>query len=194
MNTGLDGSATAIDRILGEHLRIASGLRSLIPLIAQATWMVASALRRGNTVLLCGNGGSAADAQHIAGELVGRFLKERRPLPALALNANTSVLTAVANDYGFEEVFARQVAALGRPGDVLIAISTSGNSGNVLRAAEVAREKGMKVVGLTGADGGKLKQLCDLCLCVPSTSTPRIQEMHILIGHIICQLMEEALC
>ena len=124
---------------------------------------------------------------------MGRFLRERRPLPALALHANTSVLTAIGNDYGFEEVFARQVAALGRPGDVLIAISTSGNSPNVLRAAEVAREKGMKVIGLTGAGGGRLKELCDLCLCVPSASTPRIQEMHILIGHIVCQVVEEAL-
>lgn len=180
--------------ILAEHARVQEALKALVPSVIEVAKVVAQALESGDKVLLCGNGGSAADAQHIAGELVGRFLRERRPLPALALNANTSVLTALGNDYGFEEVFARQVAALGRPGDVLIAISTSGNSPNVLRAAKAARERGMKVIGLTGAGGGKLRELCDLCLCVPSASTPRIQEMHILIGHIICQLVEEALC
>lgn len=192
MNTGsFFGAVTAV---IDEHVALVGALRDLAPSVAQAAALVTEALAGGGKVLLCGNGGSAADAQHIAGELVGRFLKERRPLPALALHTNTSVLTALGNDYGFEEVFARQVAALGRPGDVLVVISTSGNSPNVLRAAEVAKERGMKVIGLTGAGGGKLKQLCDLCLCVPSASTPRIQEMHILIGHIICQLVEEALC
>lgn len=180
--------------VIDDHVACAAALRGLSAEIARVAGLVAHALAVGGKVLLCGNGGSAADAQHIAGELVGRFLRERRPLPALALNANTSVLTALGNDYGFEEVFARQVAALGRPGDVLVAISTSGNSSNVLRAAAVAREMGLKVIGLTGAGGGKLRELCDLCLCVPSTSTPRIQEMHILIGHIICQLVEESLC
>lgn len=179
--------------VIDDHLACAAALRGLAVEIARAAGLVTEVLAAGGKVLLCGNGGSAADAQHIAGELVGRFLKERKPLPALALHANTSVLTAIGNDYGFEEAFARQVAALGRPGDVLVAISTSGSSQNVLRAAEAAREKDMKVIGLTGAGGGNLKELCDLCLCVPSPSTPRIQEMHVLIGHIICQLVEDAL-
>ena len=191
--TAVPESAT-VASVIDDHLACAFALRGLAAEIARAAALVAEALGGGGKVLLCGNGGSAADAQHIAGELVGRFLRERRPLPALALNANTSVLTALGNDYGFEEVFARQVAALGRPGDVLVAISTSGNSPNVLRAAKAARERGMKVIGLTGAGGGKLRELCDLCLCVPSTSTPRIQEMHMLIGHIVCQLVEEFLC
>lgn len=177
-----------------QHLKVIRNFEQLLPELLQASEMLIEALHNKRKILLCGNGGSAADAQHLAGELVGRFLKERRPLPAVALNANTSVLTALGNDYGFKEVFARQVAALGQPGDVLVAISTSGDSSNVLRAAEAARAKDMKVIGLTGADGGKLKDLCDLCLCVPSTSTPRIQEMHILIGHIICELVEAALC
>ncbi|MCR4418637.1 MAG: D-sedoheptulose 7-phosphate isomerase [Clostridia bacterium] len=185
---------TVAQEALAEHVAVTEGLKRLKPAIAEAAAVVAEVVTGSGKILFCGNGGSAADAQHIAGELVGRFLKERWPLPALALNGNTSVLTALGNDYGFEEIFARQVAALGQPGDVLVAISTSGNSPNVLRAAEVARAKGMKVIGLTGAVGGKLKPLCDLCLCVPSASTPRIQEMHILVGHIICQLVEEALC
>ncbi|MFZ5435620.1 MAG: D-sedoheptulose 7-phosphate isomerase [Bacillota bacterium] len=180
--------------LIDAHIALAAELRRLVPKIAKAAKLVAEALGDRGKVLLCGNGGSAADAQHIAGELVGRFLRERRPLPALALNTNTSTLTALGNDYGFEEVFARQVAALGRPGDVLIAISTSGKSPNVVRAASAARKKGLKVIGLTGAGGGELKELCDLCLCIPSESTPRIQEMHILIGHIICELVEAALC
>lgn len=184
----------AVKGIINEYASLIGKLNTLAYDIAQGATLVTEVLTRGGKVLICGNGGSAADAQHIAGELVGRFLKERRPLPALALNANTSIVTAIGNDYGFEEVFARQVAAMGCLGDVLVAISTSGNSSNILRAVEVARAKGMKVIGMTGTSGGKLKPLCDLCLCVPSTSTPRIQEMHILIGHIICQLVEEALC
>jgi D-sedoheptulose 7-phosphate isomerase len=177
-----------------QHLEVTRNLEQLLPKLLQASEILIEAFHNKRKILLCGNGGSAADAQHLAGELVGRFLCKRPPLPALALSVNTSVLTAVGNDYGFEEVFARQVAALGQPGDVLVAISTSGDSSNVLRAAEAAKAKGMKVIGLTGADGGKLKDLCDFCLCVPSTSTPRIQEMHILIGHIICQLVEADLC
>lgn len=192
MNTGSFFEVVAA--IIDEHTALIRALHDLAPDVAQAATLVTDALASGGKVLLCGNGGSAADAQHIAGELVGRFLKERRPLPAVALNTNTSVVTAVGNDYRFEEVFSRQVAALGCPGDVLVAISTTGNSPNVLRAAKVAKEKDMKVIGLTGADGGRLKQFCHLCLYVPSNSTPRIQEMHTLIGHIICQLVEEALC
>jgi len=183
----------AVISVLDDHMALVGAVREMGPAICRAAALVLEALAAGGKVLLCGNGGSAADAQHIAGELVGRFLKERRPLPALALHANTSVLTAIGNDYGFEEVFARQVSAHGRAGDVLVAISTSGNSPNILRAAAIASRNGLKVIGMTGV-GGRLKDLCDLCLCVPSDSTPRIQEMHILFGHIIAQLVEEALC
>lgn len=182
--------ATALD----EHFAMADGMHAMEPEIAQAASLVSEALAQGGKVLLCGNGGSAADAQHIAAELVGRFLRERRPLAAEALTINTSVLTAIGNDYSFEEVFARQVGALGRTGDVLIAISTSGNSPNVLRAAQVATQNKLKVIGLTGLKGGELKDICTLCLKAPSEITARIQEMHILVGHIICQLVEDELC
>jgi D-sedoheptulose 7-phosphate isomerase len=144
-------------------------------------------------VLLFGNGGSASDAQHVAAELVGRFARERAPLPAIALTTDTSALTAIANDYGFEEVFARQVRALGRPGDVAVAISTSGNSPNVLRGAEAAREMGMTVVALTGAGGGALAAASDLCVNVPSDDTPRIQECHLTVEHVLCEAVENFL-
>jgi D-sedoheptulose 7-phosphate isomerase len=146
--------------------------------------------RAGGKLLLCGNGGSAADAQHIAAELTGRFYKDRDPLNAEALHVNGSYLTAVANDYGYEEVFARMVRAKGQAGDILFALSTSGNSPNVLKAVEAAKKIGMQVVAMTGSDGGKLKDLADFLLLVPSEDTPRIQEAHILIGHIICELIE----
>ena len=184
----------AIEAMWDEHLRVATGLRALTPEVDRAVDIIAKSMATGGGLLVCGNGGSAADAQHISAELTGRFLRDRKPLRAMALHANTSSLTAIGNDYGYEEVFAREVAAHGRKGDVLMAISTSGNSHNVLRAIEAAREKGMAVVGLTGAEGGKMRPLCDLCLCVPSTSTPRIQECHILIGHAICELLEQILC
>jgi D-sedoheptulose 7-phosphate isomerase len=161
--------------------------------VEAAAKTIADALRAGGKILFCGNGGSAADAQHLAAELMGRYLIERAPLPAMALNANTSTLTAIGNDYGFDEVFARQVKGIGRRGDVLVAISTSGNSGNVLRALEQARALGIATVGLTGESGGKMLSLCDQCICVPSPRTPRIQEMHIAVGHMICELVEEAL-
>ncbi len=141
-------------------------------------------------MLLAGNGGSAADAQHIAAELSGRFYRDRAPLFAEALHVNSSYLTAVANDYGYEEVYARMVRAAGRPGDIFVGLSTSGNSPNVLRAAEAAREAGMTVVGMTGADGGQLAGHCDFLLNVPATDTPRIQECHILLGHILCEIIE----
>lgn len=147
--------------------------------------------QRGGKMLLCGNGGSAADAQHIAAELSGRFYRDRPPLYAEALHVNSSYLTAVANDYGYEESFARMLRAAGRPGDVLIAISTSGNSPNVLRAAQAAREIGMTVIGMTGAGGGGLAKLCDHLLAIPSGDTPRIQECHVLIGHVLCELIED---
>ncbi len=165
----------------------------LCPEIEQAISMIIATLHAGGKVALCGNGGSAADAQHIAGELVGRFRQERQGLAAIALTTDTSILTAVANDYGFDAVFARQVEALLQPGDVLIAISTSGDAQNVVEAARTAREHNIKTVGLSGASGGELAKVVDLCLQVPSQQTPRIQEVHITIGHIICEMVEEAL-
>jgi D-sedoheptulose 7-phosphate isomerase len=153
----------------------------------------AEALRRGNKLLFAGNGGSAADAQHLAAELVVRFKRDRPGLPALALTVDSSVLTAIGNDYGFEQLFSRQVQALGQAGDVLIALSTSGNSANILAAVPVAQAMGVHVVGMTGASGGMLKQVADLCLRMPSDDTPRIQEAHTLLGHILCDLLEQNL-
>jgi D-sedoheptulose 7-phosphate isomerase len=170
------------------------GLRSMVPDIERAADLVTGCLASGGQLLLCGNGGSAADAQHIAAEFLGRFLRERRPLPAIALHTNTSAVTAIGNDYGFDEVFARQVLAYARPGGVLLAISTSAESPNVLRAAQVAREAGMSIIGMTGPEGGSLGPMCDVCLAVPASATPRIQEGHILIGHLLCQIVEDALC
>jgi len=161
--------------------------------IAAAARTIVDAFRSGHKLLLCGNGGSAADAQHVAGELVGRYLQERRPLPAIALTADSAMLTAIGNDYGFDRVFARQVEALARPGDVLMAISTSGSSPDVLAAVEAARKLGAKTIGLTGETGGKLTALVDLCFRVPSAETPRIQEAHIAVAHVICELVEAEL-
>lgn len=160
--------------------------------IATAAELLRDAVLSGKKVLLCGNGGSAADAQHIAAELVGRFVVERRPLAAIALTTDTSALTAIANDYGYEHVFARQVEALGAEGDVLVAITTSGTSKNVVAAVEVARRRGMKVLALTGAKGAAFVAGCDAGVAVPSTVTARIQECHILIGHLLCEVVDEA--
>ena len=184
----------AIESMWDEHLAVATALRPLAPDVDRVVAIVAASLAAGGALLVCGNGGSAADAQHIAAELTGRFFRDRKPLRAMALHANSSSLTAIGNDYGYDEVFAREAAAHGREGDVLLAISTSGNSRNILRAIEVAREKPMSVVGLTGEGGGKMRDLCDVCFRVPSSSTPRIQECHILIGHTICELLERILC
>ena len=150
-----------------------------------------TAFRGDKKMLLCGNGGSASDAQHIAAELSGRFYTNRPPLYAEALHVNSSYMTAVANDYGYESTYARMVEAAGKEGDVLIGISTSGNSPNVVRAMQKAKELGMFTVGFTGENGGKMKGICDVMICISSEDTPRIQEAHILIGHIICQLIEE---
>lgn len=159
--------------------------------VARAATMIADAFKADRKLLLFGNGGSAADAQHIAGEFINRFLsQDRRALPAIALSTDGGVLTCIANDTGFENVFARQVAALGTPGDVCLAITTSGNSENVIKAIEQARAKEMKVIGLLGRDGGSCVALCDLALVVPSKDTQRIQETHNLIGHILCELVE----
>lgn len=158
--------------------------------IAQTAAEICRALESGRKVLLFGNGGSAADAQHIAAEWVGRFERERRPLPAIALTTDTSILTSIGNDYGYDQVFVRQVRAFGQRGDVAIAISTSGNSPNVLRAAEAAVELGLVTVGLTGRDGGKLGGLVRHHLNVPHSSTARVQEIHIMVGHILCELVD----
>jgi len=161
-------------------------------LVARAAMQIVKSLRGGGKVLFCGNGGSAADAQHLAAEFTGRYLKERRALPALALHTNTSSVTAIGNDYGFDLVFARQLEALGKEGDILVGISTSGNSRNVIRAVEVAKAKSIYTIALTGS-GGKMKDLADCSICIPSDETPRIQECHILTGHIICEIAEEML-
>ena len=171
---------------------IEKSIATMIPQIEEASKMVIETLKRGNKVLLCGNGGSAADAQHIAAELTGRYKVERRGLCAIALTTDTSALTAIGNDYGFDRIFDRQVEALVREGDLLIGISTSGNSLNILSALLLAKEMGAKSLGFSGKGGGKLNFACDLNLVVPSDDTPRIQEMHILIGHILCQAVDEA--
>lgn len=166
------------------------GSSEVLRMVAEASEALAHALKLGNKVLLFGNGGSAADAQHIAAEFVGRFGFDRAALPALALSVNGSSVTAIGNDYGFDRIFSRQVEAFGRSGDIAIAISTSGNSPNVIDAVLAARKIGLRTIALTGGTGGKLKDKVDYCVCVPSESTPRIQECHILIGHIISELVE----
>jgi D-sedoheptulose 7-phosphate isomerase len=178
-------------RSLQEHLAAAQALLETKLSEIEATGeLICRTLASGNKILICGNGGSAADAQHIAAELVGRYEQHRRAWPAIALTTDTSALTAVSNDYGYAEVFARQVEALAVTGDLLIAISTSGESANVIRAAEKAREVGCKVIGLTGTQGGTLSKSCDLTLSVPSDRTSRVQELHITIGHLWCEMVE----
>jgi D-sedoheptulose 7-phosphate isomerase len=162
----------------------------IVATVAKVSEILVKALKQGNKALLFGNGGSAADAQHIAADLVGRFAFNRPALPALALSVNTSSVTAIGNDYGFDQVFSRQLEALARAGDVAIGISTSGNSANVLRAMSTARKMGLHTIALTGRTGGKLRNTADHCICVPSDDTPRIQECHTLIGHIISELVE----
>jgi D-sedoheptulose 7-phosphate isomerase len=161
--------------------------------IAHAAVQITECLRKGGKILFFGNGGSAADAQHLAAELVGRFGENRSALAAIALSTDTSILTAVGNDYGYEKVFSRQIEALGQKGDTAIAISTSGSSPNVLEAVEVARSKGIRTIGFTGETGGKMKDRVDILFRVPSRSTSRIQETHILLGHILCELVEREL-
>jgi D-sedoheptulose 7-phosphate isomerase len=165
----------------------------LMQQVTQMGHLLIDRYEAGNKVLIAGNGGSAADAQHIAAEFVSRFNFDRPGLPALALTTDTSILTAVGNDYGYEYLFRRQIEANGQAGDVFLGISTSGNSPNILQALQAARLKGLTTFGLTGASGGKMRELCDYCLCVPSSETPRIQEAHILIGHTLCAMVELAL-
>ena len=196
------GTATTVtpERVVQEILasniaihKAMHGDKDLISGVARAAAWIGDALRKEHRLLLIGNGGSAADAQHLATEFVGRYRIERRALPAMALTVNTSVLTALGNDYGFDDVFTRQVEAFAQPGDILLCISTSGNSRNIIRAALLASALHVKTIGLTGADGGKLRKCVDLCLCVPSNETPRIQEAHTLIGHMLAEIVETAL-
>ena len=187
---------SAVRQQLAESIAVKQALlddAALVDAIEDVAALVGDTYRRGRKLLLAGNGGSAADAQHIAAELVCRFMVERPALPAIALTTDSSILTAASNDFGYEYVFARQVAAYGDPGDLFLAISTSGNSPNILRALEAARAGGLTCVGLTGAGGGAMAGLCDHCLRVPSTETPRIQECHITIGHILCAAAETQL-
>lgn len=182
-----------IDMITGAfdaHQRVLEKSRALIPTISAMADICREALKRGNKILVCGNGGSAADAQHIAAEFVGRFHNERISLPAIALTTDTSILTAVANDYSYDRVFARQVEGLGRPGDVLWGISTSGNSANVVEALKMAKEKGLVTIGSTSKDGGKMVSLCREILVVPDDNTARIQEIHMLAAHSICEVID----
>ena len=165
----------------------------LVSTLATVSELLVDTFRKGNKVILFGNGGSAADAQHIAAEFVGRFAFDRPALPALALSVNTSCVTAIGNDYGFDQVFSRQIEALAHPEDVAIGISTSGNSPNVLQAVKAAKKLGLYTVGLTGCTGGKLRTAVDYCICAPSSETPRIQECHILVGHIVSELVEQTI-
>jgi D-sedoheptulose 7-phosphate isomerase len=187
-----DSSADLLTRSLEQHL---TTIRSLLELqlaeIEASGNLICDALQAGNKILLCGNGGSAADAQHIAAELVGRYEKQRRAYPAIALTTDTSALTALSNDYGYDEVFARQVAAHAEAGDVLIAISTSGKSPSVVKAADKARELGCRTIALSGCSGEPLRSHCDLALVVPSDRTSRVQEAHITIGHLWCELLDD---
>ena len=184
-----------IEAIIRAHKEMVAKLESTgIETITSASDMIIQCFERGNRVYICGNGGSAADAQHIAGELVGRFKRERKGLPAIALSTDTSVITSIANDYSYKDIFVRQVEALVNKGDILWAISTSGNSQNVVAAAESARQKGAKILAFTGQTGSKLEKLADLCLCSESDSTAQSQQIHQIAYHIICDLVEQSIC
>ena len=182
-----------IQSLIEESLHVNRALIDHTETIQQVADRLIETLRRDGKILLCGNGGSAADAQHVAAEFVGRFARERKAWPAIALTTNTSILTAVGNDYSFDRVFSRQVEAFAAKGDVVVGISTSGNSANVLEAMKTARELSCLTIGFTGQNGGLLKDTVDVCLCAPATVTARIQEAHILVWHIVCELVEQAL-
>jgi len=179
-------------REAADNFNLISKDESLVKSVARAAELIISSLRLGRKVITAGNGGSAADAQHMVAELVGRFSGERRPLKAVALTVNTSTITALANDYDFEQVFARQIDAIGEGGDVFIGITTSGMSKNIISALKKAKEKGLATIGLLGRDGGEAKKLCDIPIVVPNNSTPRIQEAHIMIIHALCELIDES--
>jgi D-sedoheptulose 7-phosphate isomerase len=188
-----EDSITAHFRRSRETLERAVQDGELMQAMIRATDTMATALRGGNKILIAGNGGSAADAQHLAAEFLSRFVSDRRPLPAIALTTDTSVLTAIGNDYGFDHVFERQVRGLGQPGDVFLAISTSGRSRNVLAALRAARAVNVTTIGFTGRNPGEMAGLCDHCLCAPSDETAIIQQIHIVAGHAICGLVEQAI-
>jgi D-sedoheptulose 7-phosphate isomerase len=188
-----ENTMTLLARNLREHLDLFNQLQPLDEPVERAGELITQVLADGGKLMLCGNGGSAADCQHIAAELTGRFIKDRRPLAAIALTTDTSALTCIGNDYSFDDVFVRPLQGLARAGDCLLAVSTSGNSANVLRAVDAARELGVRTIGLLGRDGGKLASRCDLSLIVPSQVTARIQEAHILIGHTLCNIIEARL-
>lgn len=177
-----------------DHKALIDQLELLDETVYKAAVLIAGTFRSGGKLIICGNGGSAADAQHMAAELSGRYLKDRKALDAVALSCNSSAITAIANDYSFGDVFARQVEAHGKKGDVLLAISTSGNSLNIINAVSTARENGLATIGLTGLVGGKMREMIDLVISVPSSSTPRIQEAHLLIEHSICEIIENMVC
>ena len=183
---------TIINNEFNEHLKTSQAtMNSLKESLENAAILCINSLNNNGKIILFGNGGSAADAQHIAAELVGRYKSERKSLSAIALTTDTSVLTAISNDYGFDKVFERQVEGLAKPGDIVIAISTSGNSINVLNGLTLAKDKDCKTIGFSGNSGGNMTELCDINLVVPNKDTPRIQEMHILLGHILCHLIEQ---
>lgn len=184
---------TLFQRNLAEHTALFAQLSALSDVVDKAGLLLSNALKAGSKIMFCGNGGSAADSQHLASELTGRFIKDRRPLAGIALSTDSSALTCIGNDYGFDEVFSRQVLGLGRRGDCLVAISTSGNSRNVLLAVEAAHSIGMHTLGLLGRDGGTLRSACGMSIVVPSSSTARIQETHIFVGHTLCGIIEESL-
>jgi D-sedoheptulose 7-phosphate isomerase len=187
-------SKSLIEHFVSESIRVKTEFfRANATLVAETAARMAAGLRDGRKVLLFGNGGSAADAQHIAAEFVGRFIPDRIPLPAISLATDTSALTALGNDYGYNAVFSRQLQALGNPGDIAVGISTSGNSPSVVEALDVARSKSLFTIGFTGQSGGKMKGKADVLFCVPTTMTPRVQETHILLGHILCELIDREL-
>lgn len=195
MRTTVDNELLVADRIR-ESVAVKQAMltdNNLLEIVTEVAAVCVRSLEQGGKILLFGNGGSAADAQHLAAELVGRYLRDRRALPAIALTTNSSCVTAIGNDYSYDEIFSRQIEALGNRTDVAIGISTSGNSRNIVRAIQVASEMGMETAALTGRSGGALKGLVSHCLCVPSEETPRIQEGHILIGHVVCEIIEESL-
>ena len=181
-----------IENEFAEHLKVAQTMSTLADKVETAAQLCIDSLKNGGKILIFGNGGSAADAQHIAAEMVGRYKVERKGLSAIALTTDTSALTSIGNDYGYNHVFDRQVEALASKGDVAIGISTGGSSGNVINGLQTAKELGCKLIGFSGRDGGEMNDLCDINLVVPADDTPRIQEMHIVIGHTICHLIDQA--
>ncbi len=193
MTTELTGEAV-FTRAFAEHLRVIDELQQQQPVLESIAQQMTDAVFNGNKILWCGNGGSAADAQHLAAEFVGRFRRERKPLASIALTTDTSVLTSIGNDYGYDQVFSRQVLALAEEGDIVVGISTSGNSPNVVEALEAAKERGAYTVAMTGQGGGKMAGMADATICVPTKDTARVQEGHILCGHMLCDWVELAWC